>query len=488
MSEKRRVTHGNYEDRVRAEAVTFSEQENVHDLPPAYDHWSERFVRPLFTELGIQSLHHFFTDPMVERVQDDGTVVVLSVGSGNGDLELGWFKTVAAAGGQLHLRLLELNERMQQRALAAAQALGVADNVEVLVADFNTWKADRTHDVVVANHSLHHVTELEHLFDQLRFALAEDGVILVNDIIGRDGHRRWPEALDVVNRVWASLPPQLRRNSITGEVDDVFPDVDCAEDGFEGIRSQDVLPLLLERFHPGLFVAFANVIDPFVDRIYGANFDLADPTHLQLIDRLGRLDESLCDLGLTTPTHLVASFAPRLQALRSARGRDPWTCVRPPGPVDVSGQVVVEPLRGRAVTVGEGLVEAARSRGVFDDGWCAPTVELALLVTVLCQGLEVSLYRPDGCTPGWVTPSLNGVFRDPFAAGPGLTRYVVPGRATGTVRLGLAADWTVPTTPDSDGVERDRRRMSYVLSEVRVVSEIIAGEEPPSSPTRGPAT
>jgi hypothetical protein len=42
---------------------------------------------------------------------------------------------------------------------------------------------------------------------------------------------------------------------------------------FEGIRSQDILPLLLEYFHFEVFIPYGNVIDPFIDRTFGPNFD-----------------------------------------------------------------------------------------------------------------------------------------------------------------------------------------------------------------------
>ena len=55
----------------------------------------------------------------------------------------------------------------------------------------------------MANHSLHHVLALEHLFAQVSATLREDGVFVVNDMIGRNGHQRWPEALDLLQRIWA---------------------------------------------------------------------------------------------------------------------------------------------------------------------------------------------------------------------------------------------------------------------------------------------
>ncbi|MFD1046853.1 SAM-dependent methyltransferase, partial [Kibdelosporangium lantanae] len=234
----------------------------------------------------------------------------------------------------IRLRLLELSTDMRERAATAAARMGVANQVELVTADFNTWQADTEHDVVVGIHALHHVLDLEHLYGQIRDSLDRDGVLVVHDMIGRNGHRRWPEALEVVDRIWATLPPELRRSSLTGQVDDQFVDIDRAADGFDGIRAQDVLPVLLNYLHPSLFLGYANVIDPFTDRIYGHNIDLANPEHVALLDHLGDLDDSLLDLGTVTPTHLTALFHPTVQPLRAYGTRTPERSVRDTSVVD----------------------------------------------------------------------------------------------------------------------------------------------------------
>ena len=44
-----------------------------------------------------------------------------------------------------------------------------------------------------------------------------------------------------------------------------------------------------------------NIADPFVDRIYGQNFDPENPEDRAFIDAVGRLDDAALDLGLITP-------------------------------------------------------------------------------------------------------------------------------------------------------------------------------------------
>ena len=58
------------------------------------------------------------------------------------------------------------------------------------------------------------------------------------------------------------LPASYRFNQQLQRYEEIYLNYDCSVDGFEGIRSQDILPLLLQNFHFDVFVAFANVIDP----------------------------------------------------------------------------------------------------------------------------------------------------------------------------------------------------------------------------------
>jgi SAM-dependent methyltransferase len=267
---------------------------------------------------------------------------LVSLGAGNGEGELPLAARLAERGvTNLELVLLELNPVMIDRALELAAELGLGDRVRGEQADLNTWVATEPADIYIASHSMHHVVELEHLYDEVARTLDPDGVVLVNDMVGRNGHVRWPEAGQILRRIWTRLPERYRYNHYTRVIDDEYPDVDCSNEGFEGIRAQDVLPLLLERFHPEVFVGFASVIDPFIDRVYGPNIDVTDPADLELLGTIAQLDDAVLELGIVTPTHLIASFRAKPVACRYPGHRSPERCVRDPRVV-VEGEAGVE--------------------------------------------------------------------------------------------------------------------------------------------------
>lgn len=462
-----------YGRRLRRERQLFAGQEKIHaGLPPSAHYWSERHVRPKFETLGVPSVEALIQSHVQERAnRASRDVVVLSLGSGNGDQELGWMRSLADAGVRnVRMRLLEVNPEMQRRAREAAMRLGLHDHFEFLVEDFNTWCADAEHDVVIGFQALHHVVDLEHLYRQIRDSLDPGGVLIVHDMIGRNGHRRWPESLEVVERIWSTLPPELRRNGITGEVDDCYEDIDCAMDGFEGIRAQDVLPVLMDYLQPGFFLAYGSVIDPFVDRVYGGNFRMDVERDRALIERIGVLDDTLLDLGVVTPTRMTATFHLNAQELRVYGDRTPQRSIRDPEALDRAGRVSFDPRAADPLRLiqGAGLV-TGRMRGVEPDQWAAPEVELPVLATSPVAGLELATHLPEWVPePGTVTILVDGSAVGAVEVRHGTAEHAVPVsiKAGRGFRLSLVADWSA--TPHEEGVSPDRRRLSYVLVSLKL--------------------
>jgi SAM-dependent methyltransferase len=186
--------------------------------------------------------------------------------------------------------------------------MGVADYVSGNVADFNKWSPPErdAYDIVIANQCLHHVLDLEHLFEAIHQGLKMDGRFLTSDMIGRNGHQRWPEAMEGLKPFWDELPERYRFNQLLQRYEHEYINHDCSSDGFEGIRAQDILPLLIERFGFELFVPYANIVMVFIDRPFGHNFDASAEWDRDFIDRVHRRDEEAIFSGEWKPTSMLA--------------------------------------------------------------------------------------------------------------------------------------------------------------------------------------
>lgn len=398
-----------YGAKICAELERYAEQEEVHDLPAIYHFWSARYCIPLLQEVGFNDLNEFFDRHVAEQCarRAPGRARIVSLGAGNGDTEIGIAERLMKQGIEnFEFVLLELNPQMLDRGMAHARRLGLADRVLGVETDLNCWEADGTTDVFLANHSLHHVVELERLFSEVHAGLDPEGVFVVNDMIGRNGHVRWPEAADLVRRVWDVAPPGYRKNPWLHEVEDVYPDIDCSTSGFEGIRAQDILPLLLERFHPDVYISFLNVADPFIDRVYGPNFDVDRPEDRAFIDALGRFDDAAIDLQLVTPTHLIGSFRTRPVVCRYPRRRSPARTVHPPSQnhvpaptADPTAELQTLVGTGENATPDELVVELERSleesRARYEHLRHRKAVRIALNLAALRHWRPARAYSPE---------------------------------------------------------------------------------------------
>jgi SAM-dependent methyltransferase len=297
-----------YSTRLAAEAARFREDLDVHALPAIFDYWSNRYLRPRLQAFGFSDPDDFFAERLSACLSKSGPGArIVSLGAGNCDTEVRICQALIERGHtDFAIECLEINSAMLDRGRVLAETSGVAAQLHFRVADLNGWAPDGRYDAVMANQSLHHIVELERLFDGVKRSLAPHGRFVVSDMIGRNGHRRWPEARAIVEEFWPQLPRHYRYHRQLSRQEDDFLDWDCSVEGFEGIRSQDILPLLCQRFGFDVFIGFANVIDPFIDRGFGHNFDAEAAWDRAFIDGVHERDTAEIAAGRIKPTHMLA--------------------------------------------------------------------------------------------------------------------------------------------------------------------------------------
>ena len=322
----------NYQTRMAQETQTYKDVEDINVLPKIFHYWSHTYVRPMLEEYGASNPEQFFAKYLrisADRCKDSAPIF-LSVGAGNCDTEVRIARLMKDAGlSRFVIECLDMNSHTLQRGKELAEREGLIEHFAFLQGDFNTWTSTRNYAGVMANQSLHHVLNLEGLFDEVKRVLNPMGYFVISDMIGRNGHQRWPEALTEVHRFWHELPANYRYNVQLGRREEMYENWDCSTSGFEGIRAQDILPLLMERFKFRIFLGFGNVVDIFVDRGFGHNFNADMEWDMSFIDRIHAFDEESLKAGTLTPTHLIAVMTSQNdESAEYSRGLDPAKCVR----------------------------------------------------------------------------------------------------------------------------------------------------------------
>ena len=204
-----------YSTKIRQEIDYFKDKTELHELPAIFHYWSNKYLRPRCESLGFSNPNDFYVQ-YIERAARNrlGDVCrILSIGAGNCDTEVNLAKILVEKGVQnFHFDCLELNPHMLARGRQVAAAHHVSERFGFIETDINHWQTEHTYPIVIASESLHHVVDLETLFDKLHAALDDRGFILTNDMIGRNGHMRWPEALEIVSALWVTLDDRHKWN------------------------------------------------------------------------------------------------------------------------------------------------------------------------------------------------------------------------------------------------------------------------------------
>lgn len=322
-----------YQAKVQQQIDQYRDVANIHDLPEIFHYWSNKYIRPrLNTVIGVDSVTDFYAKSFLAAAKTCATETprFLSIGAGDCSVEVTVAKRLVELGlSSFSMECLELSPVLVERAVAHARIEGVTHLVSPIQSDINKWEAPGVrYCAMMANHSLHHLVELERVFDSVRNGLMSHGLFVTNDMIGRNGHMRWPETLEWIEAIWAFLPDRYKYNQQLKRLEKEFVNWDCSKEGFEGIRAQDILPLLVDRFHFQSFLAFGGIIDVFVDRAFGHNLHAASQQDRALIDFMQLLNDRLIDVGAVKPTNMFAVMSLNPSATRQWRHWSPRFAVR----------------------------------------------------------------------------------------------------------------------------------------------------------------
>lgn len=210
---------------------------------------------------------------------------------------------------------IDISEEAIAEAKRRAGELGL--DVDYSVCDVNfVALPGETYGLVLTVASLHHFERLGHVLDQVHDALIPEGLFVFNEFVGPSRFRWREKQLELAQELLEMIPEELRRRgdeSIYTHVARPDPVAFDRDEPFEAIRSEEILPLVEERFrilaHQGyggslLHLALQGIARNFVD---------GDAGHERLLERLCAEEQRLC------AEHSIASdFAVVVAARREA--------------------------------------------------------------------------------------------------------------------------------------------------------------------------
>ncbi|MEO0438569.1 MAG: methyltransferase [Pseudomonadota bacterium] len=323
-----------YKDRVSEEIQRYREVEDIHDLPSIHHYWSGKYLSPLIRTFGFDTINdvHMHYMRKVCRADPGNKMRFISIGSGNCETEVFLAASLVRHNvTNFSFECLDLNQSMLDRGAERARENAVENYMVFSCVDLNSWDPGHKYDVVLALQCLHHFVELESIFHKIHTSLSNDGFFVTHDMIGRNGHMRWPETRTLVDELWSDLPDRYKYNQQLKRMEKRFLDWDCSQEGFEGIRAQDIMPLLTSTFHFELLIHWGGVIDVFTDRMFGHNFSSDDESDRNFIDKVEFINREKTLSGQIKPTQMIAAMGKsEFERKLFLYGMTPEFCTRNP--------------------------------------------------------------------------------------------------------------------------------------------------------------
>ncbi|MBK8182783.1 MAG: class I SAM-dependent methyltransferase [Candidatus Competibacteraceae bacterium] len=225
---------------------------------------------------------------------------MLSIGCGSGGLERHLFSLNAFQ----HCDAVDIAPKAIEAAKQEAEKLGI-NSIKYLVHDIETIDIGvKQYDAVWFNGSLHHIKELEVVCDRVKKALKPGGWLFINEYVGFNRFAFSSRQRDAIEHAFYLIPSRYRRSFMGGAKNTYQTSVPLPDprevartDPSEAVRSQDILPILKNKFEIVKINNCGGSILQFLLSGIAGNFKESDPHSMLVLEMLFAIEDSLVDSG-----------------------------------------------------------------------------------------------------------------------------------------------------------------------------------------------
>ena len=242
--------------------------------------------------------------------------IALSLGCGEGDLD----RHVITQGLCREIEGVDIDsdalETARQKAFEAKMSTISYHqrnlNESVLMHDY--------YDFVYASASIHHIRNLEHLFQEVTLALKPGGVFIINEFVGPTMFQFTDLQIQIINEILRILPDRYCLNLIDPEVSGKYKkvflrpsveDVLAAQQPDEAIRSEEILPIMRDYFEILELKPFGGTILQMLCHKIMGNFKQDDENDILVIRLLCYLEDVLLRAEVLEHDFAVVVAKPR---------------------------------------------------------------------------------------------------------------------------------------------------------------------------------
>ncbi len=303
-------------------------------------HWmASEVVRHYLNRMATGSVDGTWLMYLIERYARQRMHRILVLGCGDGWLE----RSIAAHPLVERIDAFDVAEGAVERARAEAKHQGL-DRIHYGVMDLNRTRIPTgPYEIIIAHSVIHHVENLDLLYDGLHAALVPDGLLLINEYVGPKRFQFSDRQISIINRLLLALPEPYRQGLVQ---EGIYPEkprpteeLMIAIDPSEAVRSDEIVSYTERHFTiletlPGGGTILMQLLYDVVQ-----NFDHASPEDRAMLELLCRTEElMLRDSGLPSDyLILAASHSPLVPRPLPYQPSDPFMGGAASGPLHLLG-------------------------------------------------------------------------------------------------------------------------------------------------------
>ena len=284
-------------------------------------HWLEHPVTASYVNLRVSGdASTIVSQYWQQKYLTTPAEIALSLGCGFGNFE----RFTLSAGLAARMEAVDISPAAVEKAERYAADAGLSDRVSYSVKDLDrdSLPVDR-YNAIFGIASVHHVRELERLFEQCRKALKKDGLLFLDEYIGPSQFQLKSPAVNLIRDLRRILPERYRKNIYLGGLaQDSYENPPLSwfdeNDPSESIRSADIMEVLGNEFEIIDFRPYGGAILHMLLAGSAGNFDPAVEADAALLKVIALMEERLEDAGILTQDFAAIVARPRDTGPRSS--------------------------------------------------------------------------------------------------------------------------------------------------------------------------
>jgi SAM-dependent methyltransferase len=267
----------------------------------------QRTTRKVTKGAAVDVVEHFARGHL-GRYAPDGGAVGISFGCGSGEKEIRWGST----GYFSRLEGVDLAPRRIETGMASVREAGLEQVVRLQCGNMLEMPLqDGAYDVVMFQHSLHHMAPVEGVLSVASRILKPDGLLYLDEFVGPTRFQWTDDQLRLSNAILRLIPERYRRDEngfMKRRVHRPGLLRMYLSDPSEAVDAGAIRGALSRLFEPVEVVEIGATLTQLVFSRISGNFDPEDPLANAYVELAAHIEETLIALGEIQSDQLTGVF------------------------------------------------------------------------------------------------------------------------------------------------------------------------------------